>query len=97
MTNEQGPGQRFVNPGLLITGASLAGVGSLLGLAGLAISCAALAAAARRWANARGMPPAEMAKYHLAKAKAAGAAGASAWRDGATLAQAQGPAGPRGR
>jgi hypothetical protein len=95
MTNGKGPGPRFqVNLRLLAAGAVLAGVGSMLGLAGLAISSGALAAAARRWANQRGMPPTELAKHHWHKAKAATAAGANAWRDGVTPAGAPGTAGP---
>jgi hypothetical protein len=71
-----------VHTGMLLTGAVLAGVGSLLGLAGLAISGAALADATRRWVNAMETPPSELAKQQLAKAKAATMAGASAWRNG---------------
>ncbi len=71
-----------VHGGMLITGAVLAGVGSLLGLAGLAISAAALADATRRWVNAKETPPSELARQQWAKAKAATAAGATAWRNG---------------
>ena len=71
-----------VQGGMLITGAVLAGVGSLLGLAGLAISGAALASATRRWGNAQETPPSELAKQQWAKARAATVAGAHAWRNG---------------
>ena len=80
---ETGAATFQVHGGLLITGAVLAGVGSLLGLAGLAISGAALADATRRWVRALETPPSELAKQQLAKARAATAAGASARRDGA--------------
>jgi hypothetical protein len=54
---ETGAATFQVHGGLLITGAVLAGVGSLLGLAGLAISGAALADATRRWVRALETPP----------------------------------------
>jgi membrane protein implicated in regulation of membrane protease activity len=72
-----------VHGGMLITGAVLAGVGSLLGLAGLAIGGAALASATRRWVNSKETPPSELARQQWAKARAATAAGAHAWRNGA--------------
>jgi hypothetical protein len=68
--------------GPLLAGAVLIGVGSLLGLAGLAICGAALAAAARRYVDNMEVPPGELAKQQLAKARAAASAGASAWRNG---------------
>jgi membrane protein implicated in regulation of membrane protease activity len=84
MTHSETNAARFqVHTGMLLTGAALAGVGSLLGLAGLAISGAALADATRRWVNAMETPPSELAKQLAkAKAKAATVAGASAWRNG---------------
>jgi hypothetical protein len=83
MTQEQTQQAAFqVNSGLLLTGAALAAVGSLLGAAGLVISAAAMADATRRWMNSRGMPPSEVARQQLAKARAATAAGTAAWRDG---------------
>ncbi len=71
-----------VNSGLMITDAVLAGLGSLLGLTGLTISVAAMAAAGRRWARQQPVPPSELAKQQWAKARAATAAGAHAWRNG---------------
>ena len=89
MTSGENAGVRFqVNPGLLATGAALAGIGSLLGLAGLTVSCVALADATRRWVNARGVPPGELARAQWARARAATVAGASAWRDGSAPAAA---------
>jgi len=72
-----------LNTGPLLAGAVLIGIGSLLGLAGLAIAGAALGAAARRYVNNMEVPPSELAKQNLAKARAAASAGASAWRNGA--------------
>jgi hypothetical protein len=72
-----------LNTGPLLAGAVLIGIGSLLGLAGLAIAGAALGAAARRYVNSMEVPPGELAKQNLAKARAAASAGASARRNGA--------------
>ncbi|HXZ77911.1 MAG TPA: hypothetical protein VEH31_44530 [Streptosporangiaceae bacterium] len=72
-----------LNTGPLLAGAVLIGIGSLLGLAGLAIAGAALGAAARRYVNNMEVPPSELAKQNLAKARAAATAGVSAWRNGA--------------
>jgi hypothetical protein len=83
MTNNRDsrPGLQ-VGTGPLVFGLVLAGVGSLLGAAGLAVSGAALATSVRRWIAAMDEPPAQLARRHLAKARAATAAGATAWRDG---------------
>ncbi|MBO0771221.1 MAG: hypothetical protein J2P35_07180 [Actinobacteria bacterium] len=70
-----------LNSGLLITGSVLAGLGSLLGLAGLALASAALAAATRRWVRQMEVPPGELARHQWARARAATSAGASAWRN----------------
>lgn len=84
MADEEEPTQGFaLQPGPLLAGAVLIGVGSLLGLAGLAIAGAALTAAARRYVNSMEVPPSQLARQQLAKARAAATAGASAWRDGA--------------
>ena len=45
-----------------------------------ALSAAALADIARQWVNQQEVPPAELARQQVAKAKAATAAGASTWR-----------------
>jgi hypothetical protein len=88
MSYQQGetfPGQARprmqVNATLLVTGAALAGVGSLLGIAGLAISAAALGTAIRHWMTDAGVPPSELARQQWTKARAATSAGASAWRE----------------
>jgi hypothetical protein len=83
MANRQGsPAGPRISSGPLITGVVLAGVGSLLGLAGLAIAGTALVSAARRWVADMDTPPGELARKHWTRAKAATAAGASAWRNG---------------
>jgi hypothetical protein len=83
MTDQEGSSQGFsVQTGPLLAGAVLIGIGSLLGLAGLAIAGAALGAASRRYVNGMEVPPSELARRNLAKARAAASAGASAWRNG---------------
>jgi hypothetical protein len=72
-----------LNTAPLLAGAVLIGIGSLLGLAGLAIAGATLTAAARRYVDSMEVPPSQVARQQLAKARAAASAGASAWRDGA--------------
>ncbi|MGH3303679.1 MAG: hypothetical protein ACRDOK_18770 [Streptosporangiaceae bacterium] len=69
-----------LNSRLLMSGAVLAGLGSVLGLAGVALCAVAVADVARQWVNHQEVPPAELARQQLAKAKAATAAGASTWR-----------------
>jgi hypothetical protein len=83
MADDEEPPQGFaLQTGPLLAGAVLIGIGSLLGLAGLAIAGATLTAA-RRYVNSMEVPPSELARQQLAKARAAASAGASAWRDGA--------------
>ena len=84
MADEEVPAQGLaLKTGPLLAGAVLIGVGSLLGLAGLAIAGAALGTAARRYVNGMEVPPSELARQNLAKARAAASAGVSAWRNGA--------------
>ena len=67
----------------LIVGGVLMGLAGVLGLAGVAISGTALAAAVRDWAGRQEVPPSELARHHWERARKATAAGASAWRNGA--------------
>ena len=84
MTNpeEESAAGLQINTGTLIVGAVLIGIGSLIGLAGVTLASASLAAAARRYVNGMEVPPSELAKQHWARARAASLAGASAWRNG---------------
>jgi membrane protein implicated in regulation of membrane protease activity len=66
----------------LAVGAALLGAGVALGLAGVAVAGVALAVATRRWVEQLEVPPGELARQKLAQARAATAAGASAWQDG---------------
>ncbi|MFF2042388.1 hypothetical protein ACFVVX_18370 [Kitasatospora sp. NPDC058170] len=69
-----------VNRSLLAGGAVLTGVGAVLGLAGAAMVCAALASAGRGWVQQLDTPPSAMAQRALREAKVASTAGWDAWR-----------------
>ncbi len=73
-----------VRSGPLIVGGILAGTGAMLMVAGMAIGSAHLFAATRRWVAEMEVPPSEQVRQHWARAKAAAAAGSSAWQDGST-------------
>lgn len=77
-----------VNTGPLMAGFVLIGIGSVITLAGVAVSGVALAAAAQRWVNDMDVPPRELLRQQMAKAKAATAAGAGAWRTSTPATQA---------
>jgi hypothetical protein len=80
-SQQQAAGAFQLNSGLLISGAVLAGLGSLLGMAGLALGSTALVGAARRWIGGQEVPPGQLARQQLAKARAATSAGATTWRN----------------
>jgi hypothetical protein len=66
---------------MLAVAALLVGLGSVLGLAGLAVGAAAVVGACRRWYRRADLPPAELARLKWEQAKAAAGAGSGAWRD----------------
>jgi hypothetical protein len=66
----------------LITGAAMVGGGILIALVGLAIGGGHLVTATRRWVNEMEVPPSELARLKWTQARAAYAAGASAWQNG---------------
>jgi hypothetical protein len=66
----------------LITGAALVGAGTLIAMVGLAVGGGHLLSATRKWVNELETPPSELAKIKWAQARAAYAAGASAWQNG---------------
>lgn len=72
----------------LIVSAVLVGAGTLIALAGLAVGGGHIAAATRQWIKEMETPPSEVARQKWAQARAAVAAGTSAWQDGS---QAQVP------
>ena len=86
-TEKQGAGPQL-RSGPLITGAALFGAGALLALAGLAVGGSHLMSATRRWIRAMEVPPSELAKLKWAQARAAAAAGATAWQNGLPARQA---------
>lgn len=73
------PGVR-VNRGLLVGGAALTGIGSLLGAAGAVMLCAAVAMAGRDWMRNLESRPTAFAQRALHEARVASTAGWEAWR-----------------
>jgi hypothetical protein len=66
--------------GPLITGAVLAGTGLMRVLAGLVVGGARLFSATRRWVDQMEVPPSQLARQQWARARAAAAAGTTAWQ-----------------
>lgn len=69
-----------VNTGPLMVGGILIGVGALMALAGLAVAGTHVFAATRAWIKDLETPPDQVARLKWEQAKAAAAAGQSAWR-----------------
>jgi hypothetical protein len=69
-----------LNTGLLASAAVLMGVGAALGLAGVGLGAAAVAVAARRWYQRNDLTPLQHARLMCDQARAAGIAGAGAWK-----------------
>ena len=67
----------------LITSATMVGVGTLIALTGLAVGFQHLVSATRQWVNEMEVPPSELARLKWTQARAAMAAGTSAWQNGA--------------
>ena len=66
----------------MIVGFALVATGGLIGLCGAGITGMAMVNFIRRWVRAQQEPPSAVVKRKMAQAKAATAAGASAWQDG---------------
>jgi len=66
----------------MITSAAMIGAGTLVALAGLAVGGGHLITATRRWISEMEVQPSELAKIKWSQARAAYAAGASAWQNG---------------
>jgi hypothetical protein len=66
----------------LVTSAVLVGAGTFVVLAGLAVGGSHLIVATRQWVREMEVPPSELAKIKLTQAKAAVAAGSTAWQNG---------------
>jgi hypothetical protein len=67
----------------LITSAAMVGAGTLIALTGLAVGGGHLLSATRQWINEMEVPPSELARLKWIQARAAMAAGAAAWQNGA--------------
>jgi hypothetical protein len=67
----------------LITSAIMVGTGTLIVLTGLAVGGGHLLSATRQWVNEMEVPPSELARLKWTQARAAMAAGAAAWQNGA--------------
>jgi hypothetical protein len=66
----------------LVTSAVLVGAGTFVVLAGLAVGGSHLMVATRQWVREMEVPPSELAKIKFTQAKAAVAAGSTAWQNG---------------
>ncbi len=70
------------NSKAMIVGFALVATGGLISMCGMGISGTAIFNAIRRWMRAQQEPPSATVKRKIAQAKAATAAGASAWQNG---------------
>jgi hypothetical protein len=87
-SSTQSSGGTFqMRSGSLVLGAALIGAGWVLGLIGLTICSSTVIAATRKWVKQMDVPPSELARLKWEQAKAATAAGTSAWQDGVTTGQ----------
>ena len=68
----------------LITSASMVGAGTLIVLAGLAVGGGHLVSVIRQWIAEMEVPPSELAKIKWDQARAAVAAGTTAWQSAQT-------------
>ncbi len=75
-----------VRPAPLVTGGGLIVAGGMLMLAGVLVGAVHIFLATRQWVKEMDVPPSEAARLKLAQAKAAAAAGASAWQNGPAAA-----------
>jgi hypothetical protein len=75
------PSLQDLNRGMLTAAVLLLGAGSVLGVAGLAVGCAAAVVAFRNWYQRADLPPRELARLKWEQTKSAAGAGAGAWRD----------------
>jgi hypothetical protein len=71
-----------VRPAPLVTGGGLIVAGGMLIFAGVIVGGVHLFMVTRQWVREMDVPPTEVARLKLAQAKAAAAAGASAWQNG---------------
>ena len=79
---ENGKSGPQIRSGPLIVSAVLVGAGTLIALTGLAVGGGYVASLTRQWVREMEVPPNEIARQKWAQARAAVAAGASAWQNG---------------
>lgn len=65
----------------MVVGFALVATGGLISMCGLGISGTAMVSAIRHWVQEQQEPPSAIVKRKIAQAKAATAAGTSAWQD----------------
>jgi hypothetical protein len=82
MSDNASPEGMQLNRSLLVGGGLLVGIGSLLGLTGVALVGSALLSATRQWVQQLEQPPSVLARRRWQQAKVAASAGAQAWRNG---------------
>jgi len=70
------------NSKAIIVGFVLVATAGVIGMCGVAITGTALVRGIRSWMRAQQEPPSAVVRRKLVQAKAATAAGASAWQDG---------------
>jgi hypothetical protein len=70
---------------LLVVGAAMTGLGSMVVATGAALVGLSLVSAGRRWIQSWETPPSEMAARTLSQAKMASQAGMEAWRTGSSM------------
>jgi hypothetical protein len=76
-----------LSSGPLIIGGVLVGAGAMLMMAGIAVGSSHVFSATRRWVREMEVPPSELARQKWLQAKAAAAAGTTAWRNGVPVRQ----------
>ena len=70
------------NSKAMVVGFALVATGGLISICGMGITSTAMFNAIRRWMRAQQEPPSAVVKRKISQAKAATAAGASAWQNG---------------
>ena len=81
MSENRRTGPQFRTAPLVIS-AAMVGGGTLIALTGLAIGGGHLASVTRQWISEMDVPPSELARLKWTQARAAVAAGATAWQNG---------------
>jgi hypothetical protein len=75
------PSLHDLNRGMVVLAAALVVAGCVIGASGFGLAAAAAVGAGRRWYRRADLTPNQLAKLKWEQARAAGGAGAGAWRD----------------